>query len=116
MNNFSFDDLGRKDLLIGLLIWIVIELVSFVLLPAIGMVAYSDRLRTWFILSLPFGIGGAVLMGLSSRFIAITHDRGSTSKTMLSFLGQLAGGLGLAGIVFPFVLVFIEIFIRIFSQ
>jgi hypothetical protein len=117
MTNFSFDDVGRKDFLIGILLWLVMEFVSFVVLPAVGVIEPGDRLKGWFLLSLPLGIGGALLLGGSSRFITATQERSAkSSKLLLNFLGQFGGGLGLFGIVFPFVMVTAEFFAKIFGR
>jgi cytochrome c oxidase assembly factor CtaG len=118
MHIFStFDELGRKDFLSGLLLWVVIMVVSFLLLPALGAIQPGERLSLWFALSLPLGIGGAFLLGSSSRFVAITNERSSSnSKTLLSLLGQFGGWIGLAGILFPFVMVTGEFFARLSAQ
>lgn len=106
MSNFSFDDLWRKDFLKGFVLWIVIEIVSFLILPGIGAIQPGDRLKFWFGLSVPLGLGGAFLIGGSSRFVAIMNERAASgSKTILSLLGQFGGSIGLAGVVFPFVMV-----------
>lgn len=117
MSNFSFDDLWRKDFLKGVGLWIVIEIVSFLILPGIGAIEPGDRLKFWFGLSIPLGLGGAFLLGGSSRFVAIMNERASSSsRTVLSFLGQFGGSIGLAGIVFPFVMVASEFLAKIFVK
>jgi hypothetical protein len=116
MKQFSFDELGRKDFFIGLVLWIVIELVSFLVLPGLGVIQSGPRLKTWFFLSLPFGVAGAFLLGISSRFIALTQERGRGPRSLQSFLGQFGGGIGIAGIVFPFVMVTLEFFAKIFVK
>ena len=116
LHYYAFDDLGRKDFLSALLLWVVIEIVSFLLLPALGAIQPGERMRAWFTLSIPLGIGGAFLIGASSRFVAVTNERGSSgSKTLLSLLGQFGGWIGLAGILFPFVMVVSEFFARVFG-
>lgn len=117
MSNFSFDDLWRKDFLKGIILWIVIEIVSFLVLPGLGAIRPSDRLKFWFGLSIPLGIGGALILGGSSRFIAMTNERiASGHKTLLSLLGQFSGSIGLAGILFPFVMVVGEFLAKIFDK
>lgn len=114
----AFDELGRKDFLSALALWVVIEIVSFLLLPGLGAIQPGDRLKYWFYLSLPLGIGGAFLVGASSRFIAMTHEKSANvnSRMVLSILGQFGGWFGLAGILFPFVMVVGEFFARIFPR
>ncbi|XHX79090.1 MAG: hypothetical protein RBJ76_03925 [Stenomitos frigidus ULC029] len=117
MSNFSFDDLWRKDFLRGFTLWIVIEVFSFLILPGIGAIQPGDRLKYWFSLSIPLGIGGAFLLGGSSRFVAVMNERAaSSSKTLLSLLGQFGGSIGLAGIIFPFVMVAGEFLAKIFVE
>lgn len=117
MSNFSFDDLWRRDFLRGFGLWIVIEIVSFLVLPGLGAIQPGERLKFWFGLSIPLGIGGALLIGGSSRFIAMTNDRAAGgSKTLLSFLGQFGGSIGIAGILFPFVMVAGEFLSKIFVK
>jgi len=112
LNYFSFAELGRKDFLTGLILWIVLELFSFVILPAVGAINPGERMKIWFSLSIPLGIGGAFLLGASSRFIAVTNERAASSKLLLSIFGQFGGWIGLAGILFPFVMATSEFFAR----
>lgn len=117
MSNFSFDDLWRKDFLKGIVLWIVIEIVSFLILPGIGAIQPGDRLKFWFGLSIPLGLGGSFLLGGSSRFVALMNERASSGrKKVLSLLGQFSGSIGLAGIVFPFVMVTGEFLAKIFAR
>jgi len=114
--NFSFEDLARKDFFAGLILWIVLEILSFLILPALGAIQPGERLKVWFSLSIPLGIGGALLLGISSHFVAFTHERAAReNKRIASFLGQFGGGLGLAGILFPFVMATGEFFAKIFD-
>ncbi|MBW4442260.1 MAG: hypothetical protein KME10_13685 [Plectolyngbya sp. WJT66-NPBG17] len=108
MNNFSFDDLQKKDLLTALGLWLVVETVSFVLFPTLGLIDPGARLRTWFLLSVPFGLGGAALVSMSSRFLATAGDR--AGRRVSSLIGQFGGWFGLAGIMFPFFVVCVEFF------
>ncbi|KAM3095920.1 hypothetical protein ACKFKG_11690 [Phormidesmis sp. 146-35] len=110
MNNFSFDELQRKDLFIALGLWLVVEFVSFVFFPSLGLINPGARLRTWFTMSLPLGIGGALLISSSSRFMAMTHERANNNRLLYSFLGQFGGWIGLAGILFPLFTVCVEFF------
>lgn len=103
MNNFSVDELTKKDFLTCLGMWIVIELVCFLLFPALKFVqAPGDLLRTWFITSIPLGLGGAFLSAASSRFLAIANDGERRSDRGSKILiGQIMGLLGILGIGFP---------------
>jgi hypothetical protein len=111
MNYFSFDDIQRKDLFTALGLWLTIELVSFVFFPLVGLINPGARLKTWFLISLPLGVGGAMLISLSSRFMAIaTEQVQKSSKPIYRILGQFGGWIGLAGILFPFYMVCVEFF------
>ena len=111
MNHFSFDELQRKDLFIALGLWVTVEFVSFVFFPAVELIKPGDRLRTWFLISVPLGLGGALLISASSRFLAMSHDRAAgNAKTLFIFLGHFGGWIGLLGILFPFFMVCSEFF------
>ncbi|UBF24881.1 hypothetical protein K9N68_24980 [Kovacikia minuta CCNUW1] len=117
LNYFAFAELGRKDFLTGLTLWIVLMLFSFLILPGLGAINPGERLKAWFYLSIPLGVGGAFLLGASSRFVAITNERApSSSKLLYSILGQFGGWIGLAGILFPFVMVVSEFFARVLTR
>jgi hypothetical protein len=115
MNNFYFDEIQRKDLFTALTLWVIVELVSFILFPALGLINPGGAtLRTWFVLSVPFGIGGAILISMTSRFLAIMNDKIKREYRFLyAFLGQFGGWIGLAGVLFPFLMVCIEFFTNI---
>lgn len=102
--SFSLQELWRKDFLSGLGLWVVIEIVSFLLLPALGAIEPGERLKAWFSLSIPLGIGGAFLLAVSSRYIAGTNEQSNGSKPS-SLIGQSGGWLGMIGILFPFLMV-----------
>jgi hypothetical protein len=112
MSRFSLDELQRKDFVSALTLWVVAEFVGLLLFPALGVINPGAKLKTWFALSIPLGIGGALLIPLCSRFVAITNDRQASrnSKQLGSILGQLGGWLGLAGVVYPLVVASIEFF------
>jgi asparagine N-glycosylation enzyme membrane subunit Stt3 len=98
-----FEELGQKDFMTGLLLWVVIEAISFGLLPALGAIQPGDRMRLWLSISVPLGLGGAFLLGMSSRFVAITSERSSSdTKSLNTILGQSMGWLAMIGILFPF--------------
>jgi cytochrome c oxidase assembly factor CtaG len=111
MNNFSFDEIQRKDLFIALGLWLTVEFVSFVFFPAVQLIDPGARLRTWFLISIPLGIGGALLISASSRFVAMSHEKVTgTTKMLYVFLAQFGGWIGLVGILFPFFMVCSEFF------
>ncbi len=86
-------------------------------MPAMGAIQPGERMRAWFSLSIPLGLGGAFLLSFSSRFVAITHERaGMGSKSLANFIGQFGGWLGFAGITFPFFMVVSEFLTKAFSK
>lgn len=109
MNFFSFDELRRKNLLIALGLWLTIESVSFVLFPAIGLIDPSVRLRTGFLISVPLGVGGAVLIAATQSPV-LNHKRSNRPRSIQPLIIELSGWVGLAGILFPFVIVCSEFF------
>ncbi len=114
MNHFSFEDLERTDFFAALSLWIVIELVNFAILPGLQFIQPGNRLPIWFGLSLPLGLGGAFLIGTSSRFVALAvNRRRSNTKTLMGIVGQLGGWVGLAGILFPLVVTLTEFFSKL---
>jgi hypothetical protein len=116
MRHLPFEELGRKDFMTGLMLWLVLEVLTFIFLPILGVIPFSDRLRGLFLLSLPLGVGGAFLLGASSRFVAVTNERiSSQSKILLSFLGQFGGGIGMTGVIFPFFIAAAEFFANILT-
>lgn len=109
MSQFSFDNLIKQDFWSALKLWLVLEVFSFLIFPVIGMIQPGVRLRSWFLISLPLGIGGALLVGFSSRFVAITNERyRSRAKTIELSAGQALGWLGLLGVAFPLLMVSLE--------
>ncbi len=117
MNHFSVDELAKKDFLIALGIWLSLEFVSFVVFPGLKLIDPGDRASVWFYTSIPLGLGGAFLLGASSRFIAVTHEK--TPKNQRFFriaLSQVAGWIGLAGVAFPLAMVIVELSISIMTS
>jgi hypothetical protein len=114
MNNFYLDEIQRKDLFTALSLWVTVELVSFILFPALGLIQPAGAtLRAWFFLSVPFGIGGAILISMTSRFLAVMNDKIQREyRFIYAFLGQFGGWIGLAGVMFPFLMVCIEFFTK----
>jgi hypothetical protein len=111
MNNFSFDEIQRKDLFIALGLWVVVECIGFWFFPVTGLISPGEKLKGWFWLSLPLGIGGALLLSSSSRFMALANERQSDStKSIFQFLGQFGGWIGLAGILYPMWMACVEFF------
>jgi hypothetical protein len=112
MSRFSLDEMQRRDFVSALTLWVVAEFVGLLFFPAIGVINPGPKLRTWFMWSIPLGLGGAMLIPLCSRFVAITNDRQASkdSKQLGSILGQVGGWLGLFGVLYPLIVATIEFF------
>jgi hypothetical protein len=117
MRTTAFDELNQKDLLTGISLWLVVEVMSFVILPPLIGGPSADVLQGLLIPSIIFGLGGAWLMGNTSRFIAIIHEKrlGTNQRSVLSILAQAVSWFGVAGILFPFIVVVGEFFARMGS-
>lgn len=112
--NFDFE-LVRKDWLTALSVWICLEILSFVLLPRFQLIQAPNKSLTWFFTSVPLGLMGALLIGLSSEFIQQCQDNlvSRSNKWLLTWIGQVAGWLGLAGVLFPLLVVVLEIWAKL---
>jgi hypothetical protein len=112
MSRFSLDEMQRRDFVSALTLWLVAECVGLLFFPALGVINPGVKLKAWFALSIPLGLGGAILVALSSRFVAITNDRQAAkdSKLLGSILGQVAGWVGLLGVLYPLIVATIEFF------
>lgn len=108
---FTGENLTGRDFRRALILWISLEILSFVIFPATGMIRPGPRLSTWFWTSVPLGLIGAFLVGFSSQYLAVINDRpAGANKPILMLLGQAAGWLGMAGVLFPFLTACIEFF------
>jgi hypothetical protein len=109
--SFNLENVTQKDFLVALGIWAFLEILGLVLFPALGLIKPGDRLQGWIATSIPVGLIGAFLVGASSQYINVTVDRADrTNKSLLILLGQAVGWLGLAGVLFPLLIVAIEFF------
>lgn len=108
----AFDELSHKDFRVGLVMWLGIEVLSFLVLPVLIGGPSPAVLKDMLMPSIIFGVGGAWLMGYASRFIAITHERNlaTDSRSILSILAQAVSWVAVAGILYPFIVVVGEFF------
>jgi len=109
--SFTLEDITQRDFFVALGLWAFLEVLGLFLFPALGLIKPGDRWQGWLATSIPLGLVGAFLVGASSQYINVTVDRGDrTNKPLLILLGQAVGWLGLAGVVFPLLIVAIEFF------
>ncbi len=101
---FSFGDQSNKDFRACLGAWVVMEIVGFGIMPLIKVVP-SENVGRWFLLSLPLGLGGAFLVGLTSDFVNRSQsDDFVGSRRAWSWIGQIGSWFGLAGVGFPMII------------
>lgn len=114
-SKFSFEEvdlfLTQQDTLSALVVWIVLEGLSFLLLPSFQLIPGEQKQLTWLVLSGTLGVAGAVMIGISSGLIKYYHDklpkRGS-NKQFLVGIAQAVSWLGLVGVGFPIIVVILE--------
>ncbi|WP_448562630.1 hypothetical protein [Trichothermofontia sp.] len=108
-----FESLSRKDTISAFLLWLCMAFVGFILLPSLGIIQPEGRLFIWVATGIPLGLGGSLLVGASSEFIASANraDPGIT-KQVLIWAGQAAGWLGLMGVMYPVLMVALEFFAK----
>ncbi|MBD1862908.1 MULTISPECIES: hypothetical protein [Trichocoleus] len=111
--SFTLEDITQRDFFVALGIWVILEVLGLVLFPALGLIQPGDRLNGWIATSVPVGVIGAFLVGASSQYINVTVDRADrTNKPLQILLGQAVGWLGLAGVLFPLLVVAVEFFTK----
>ena len=121
MNKFSIREVAQRDILTALGLWLTLEVICFAILPALKFIEPGDRLRAWFMTSVPLGILGSFTVGVSShlliRFNQLRYPESKhhPRKTFLLALGQLIGLLGLGGVGFPAAMVIAEFFLQAFQ-
>ncbi|MGP1384645.1 MAG: hypothetical protein ACTS2F_13865 [Thainema sp.] len=109
MNPLFINDLTRKDFWNALGLWAGMEMFGFVVCPLLNVIEFSDRSFIWFASSLPLGIGGALLVSISSRFLTISNRRRrGMTKQMELLVGHIIGSVGLLGVMFPLLMVILE--------
>jgi hypothetical protein len=61
-NNFSPEEIQRKDLISALTLWLLAEFIAFAVFPATEIIKPAKgELNQWFLTSLPLGLGGVLL-------------------------------------------------------
>lgn len=117
MSQFSFDDLVKKDIISALKLWAFMEVGCFLIFPILGVIDPGPRLQSWFLFSIPAGLVGAFLVGVSSKFVSVTNERNaSTIKRIELITGQAIGWIGLMGVAFPLLMVGIEFLAKLFDE
>lgn len=120
MSKFPFEEIDlesvQKDFFSALLSWIVLSIFCFVLLPKFSLIKAGNKQLAWFIASIPPGVTGAILVGVCSEFIRLCqeHYHGRNRKPLI-WLGTLVGWLGLAGTIYPLVIIGLQFWLQLLS-
>jgi Kef-type K+ transport system membrane component KefB len=100
--------LAQKDAWNAFIIWIVLEALSIAILPSSPVIGGNNKLSIWLSLSVPLGVMGACLIGISSWLMKRVQeqvDRSHPNKQLMLFASQAVGWAGLMGIGLPSLLV-----------
>jgi hypothetical protein len=117
MANLTAHSQAKKDVLSCLGIWLTLELICFTVLPLLELLRPGDRFQTWFIISLPMGVGGALLAGIGTQLPFLVSDRPNRLvRSLLWIAQQLSVWLGLTGMAFPLLVVCIEVFTELITR
>jgi hypothetical protein len=111
------NELVRKDFFVALGIWLALELICFAILPLLNLTEPWPKLQPWFLLSLFFGIGGAIFTASSTQVNQFlkTQDFFLSKPKLRAFLVSLVAWLGLLGIGFPLFVISLQIFGKLFG-
>ncbi len=105
--------MARKDAANALVVWAVLEGLSLLILPTFRIIQGDQRLPIWLSITIPLGIIGAVLIGVSSwavKQVQETIDRQAANKNLYVTVAQAIGWLGAIGVGFPLIVVGLELF------
>jgi hypothetical protein len=104
---------AEQDWLKAMAVWLVLEGFCLGLAPARHWIEPGDRWQLWLTISIPAGISGAFLVAFSSQGVTyINAQRTDFSKRVQIVIIQILGGIGLVGILFPLVTLFIEFIVK----
>ncbi len=104
---------AEQDWLKAMAVWLVLEGFCLGAAPSWHWIEPGDRWQLWLTISIPAGISGAFLVALSSQGVTyINTQRANLSKRIQIVIIQILGGIGLVGIVFPLVTLFIEFIVK----
>ena len=109
------NNLAQKDLFVCLGMWLMLEIISFGLLPAIGLTQPNLNLVNWLIASVPLGIGGAFLIASSTRIVTSPFHADHPRRARRDRLAVTSSWVGLLGIGFPIIVISLQIFAKLFS-
>lgn len=110
-------DLARKDFFVCFGVWLALEVVCFAILPALQLGQPRTSLEPWFLASLLFGIGGAILISSSTQLSDFfqTQTFFVRNKLLQALFMLFVSWLGLLGIGFPLLVISLQIFSKLFA-
>jgi hypothetical protein len=109
--------IAKKDFYTSLGVWTALEMICFVVLPLVGLVQPESKLQGWFYASFPLGIGGALVIGLSSWWIAVAIRKSQGWVRVLRvLLGEVVSLVGVAAIAYPLLVGSMELFKSLFAS
>jgi hypothetical protein len=108
------NDLARKDFFVGLGVWLALEMIGFAILPALGLGQPRASLQSWFLVSLLFGVGGAILTASSTQLGDFLQHQTFfiRNKGLQALFILLVSWLGLLGISFPLLIISLQLFTK----
>lgn len=116
-NLFHTNEAFRRDLFIGLGIWLSLVVIAFGLLPRVGLVQPEARFDGWMLMSLVGGIFGVLLLALSPRFVERDRQRPRWfSRSSWVLFWRLMAWVGLAGLASPLLMISYEVCLTLVNQ
>jgi hypothetical protein len=101
--------LAEQDWFRAIVLWLILEALCVGVAPYFGWIEPGDRWQTWVMISIPAGLVGSLLIGLSSQSAEyLSAQQLSLSKQVQVLMTQVLGGVGLSGILLPLAMAFIE--------
>jgi hypothetical protein len=115
----------KRDFLVCLTIWLVLEVVCFLLMPLFGVISFGDSLEQWLLPSIPIGIAGALVFAVSTQLfmLPLPSVKSSSKKMQVRLirlgrllLGGLAAWVGLIGVAFPVLIMSVRFFTQLLEE
>lgn len=116
-NLLNTNETFRRDLLVGLGIWLCLLVITFAVLPAFGLAQMGDRRDVWLLATILLGLAGVFILALCPQYIE--RDRQRQNRWARFFritFWRLLAWLGLAGLAFPLLIMSYEVFLALFSN
>lgn len=118
MRRFSLSSAAKRDLLVCLGIWLVLEVISFAVVAALRLEVAELKPQLLFAISLLLGVGGACLMASATELKQSNFSEAQTpaQKRWLTIAVRLLSWAGLVGIAFPLLVLSFQIVLAILTK